>query len=122
MDKFNAALTYKRLMKSTYEKIQSDLNEFRDRLYNFLSNSEVEVSKTDNLDVLISKLNQLKIMFSDKNYVTFKLDSNGYIVDKVPVNHFYEDNFNSDIIKGYYKLENNEVVLDYTKKRIMEEV
>lgn len=115
-------LTYKKLMFETYQKLQEEINEMRKDISTFLLRSDMEISGTENIRELVQKLSDLKIMYADKNYVTFLFDNEGFIVNKVPVNNFIEDNLPEDVTRGYYKLESGKLTIDYSKKRIIEEV
>lgn len=122
MGKIEPALTFKKLMKGTFDKFQEDINTVRVTLYDFLKRSGVRVNKTDNVETLLNKLNEIKIMFEDKDYVVFEKDSNGYIINKVPVSNFHEDNFPDDVDRGYYIENRDGVEVDHVKKRIINEV
>lgn len=115
-------LTYKKLMFETYNKIQDETNELRKALIRFLSRSDVELQGTENVKELIEKLSDLKIMYQDRDYVTFIYNNEGYIIDKVKVDNFIENNLPEDITRGYYKMESGKPTIDYSKKRIIEEV
>lgn len=115
-------LTYKKLMFETYQKLQEEINEMRKDISTFLSRSDVEIRGTENIRELVQKLSDLKIMYADKNYVTFLFDNEGFIINKVPVDNFIEDNLPADVTRGYYKLESGKLTIDYSKKRIIEEV
>lgn len=122
MENTKTLLTYNKLMKETYAKLQEDSNRLRRDLEQFLSKADVSDVYNKSARLLVSKLYDLQIMFKDKEYVAFQFDKEGYIIDKVPVTNFIEDKLPLDITRGYYKLVDGKVEIDHVKKRIITEV
>jgi hypothetical protein len=88
----------------------------------FLILNDKDVTE-DKLFSLIDKLPTLKVKRIDKNYKALVMDENGYIIKSIKFNDFIlDESLPVDLEKGYYKLENDEIVLDHERQRQIEEV
>lgn len=109
-------------INSLSELLLKDLQEIRDKLNLFLIESDQNTQGLHLLE-LVDLLKKVKVKKKDIDYAAFILDNNGYIIQSVPFADFAPlEGLPKDVAKGYYKLENGEVVIDYQRQRQIEEV
>ncbi len=104
------------------EMILKDIEDARLKLNKFLMESDIDTGDKKFIPML-SMLDKVKVKKKDVNYVALVTDENGYIIKAEKFSDFVRaEGLPQDISKGYYKLENDEIVLDYERQRQLEEV
>ena len=113
----------------TYLSLYNDLQETHRNLNTYLNTSnqaltEFLISKgliTPNIDLngLIEDLEELLVIVGDKSYDLLQVNDDGYITSQTKINgHIIDrlDVYPDDLLKGYYKLVDNKLVIDEDKK------
>jgi len=76
--------------------------------------------KAETFDALLEELAGVYILHPNQRHQLFKLDKSGYIVDSVRFHtqHVVQNpkNVPGDVLRGYYKLVNGQIVLDEKRK------
>lgn len=91
-------------------------------LNSFLESCGVPAPDRSTLLNTIERVKQLKVKLNTKDYVGFLVDSNGYIIKVFDLADFEESSKVPDNVDaGYYKYVDGEFVIDYERKRQLED-
>jgi hypothetical protein len=102
-----------------YDAHLSKMDALRVRLELFLQNCGVKYESNSLID-LVNKLDEVIAVRENKKYVSLETDNKGYVTSYGRLDGVLEasdsEELPQDLLRGYYKYENNKLVLDERKK------
>lgn len=103
-------------------KMIIDYKNVSEKLKKFLLENGIQ-TEDEKVSNMLPKLDLIRVKKVTEDYRALVTDENGYIIKAIPFEDFVVNkNIPVDVEKGYYKLENGEIVIDYQRQRQIEEV